>query len=271
MLCKQKYLQMSWERHGKTTARNQAHGERWILDGKLPIFQRDLHLDGQERDSRCWIMTDFPSIPNILAIIINQPGLWTRLSWAARCNGQHAPVVCVLSHAYAGCLQRPKAMIICRATKHNIWVTMDTRWCPSSLAKLVNITPISLEFMADISIDIGIITQPTSLGGHHHWYHGDLVHLPWDVDANLSCAARWWHNALRSTNHDKSIVRARVYHSTDLSFESLQNGGSEGLHDPKRWRDVAKKVTKTAVKTSHPPKWCPKDVEIPNKKRWEIA
>ena len=47
-----------------------------------------------------------------------------------------------------------------------------TRWCPSSLAKLVNITPISLWFMADITIDtivfMGFINQLiklTSLGG----------------------------------------------------------------------------------------------------------
>ena len=41
-----------------------------------------------------------------------------------------------------------------------------SRWCPSSLAKLVNITPISLWFMADITIlKMGFINQQTSLGG----------------------------------------------------------------------------------------------------------
>ena len=41
-----------------------------------------------------------------------------------------------------------------------------TRWCPSSLAKLVQITPISLWFMADITIVfMGFINQLTSLGG----------------------------------------------------------------------------------------------------------
>ena len=39
-----------------------------------------------------------------------------------------------------------------------------TRWCPSSLAKLVNITPISLWFMLDISIVNGVY-KPTNITG----------------------------------------------------------------------------------------------------------
>ena len=43
-------------------------------------------------------------------------------------------------------------------------------WCPSSLAKLVPITPISLWFMADITIVfMGFINQQTSLGGTILW------------------------------------------------------------------------------------------------------
>ena len=42
----------------------------------------------------------------------------------------------------------------------------STRWCPSSLAKLVQITPISLWFIVDITIVfMGFINQQTSLGG----------------------------------------------------------------------------------------------------------
>ena len=42
-----------------------------------------------------------------------------------------------------------------------------TRWGPSSLAKLVQITPISLWFMADITIVfMGFINQLIT-GGHH--------------------------------------------------------------------------------------------------------
>ena len=44
------------------------------------------------------------------------------------------------------------------------------RWCPSSLAKLVNITPISLWFMVDITIVfMGFINQQTSLEGTILW------------------------------------------------------------------------------------------------------
>ena len=40
-------------------------------------------------------------------------------------------------------------------------------WCPTSLAKLVQITPISLWFMADITIVfMGFINQLIT-GGHH--------------------------------------------------------------------------------------------------------
>ena len=47
--------------------------------------------------------------------------------------------------------------------------TSPTRWCPSSLAKLVNISTISLGLMNGgyIELVIGIINQQTSLGGHH--------------------------------------------------------------------------------------------------------
>ena len=38
---------------------------------------------------------------------------------------------------------------------------------PFAIAKLVNITLISLGLMVDISIVSGIINQQTSLGGHH--------------------------------------------------------------------------------------------------------
>ena len=42
-----------------------------------------------------------------------------------------------------------------------------TRWCPSSLAKLENITPISLWFMADITIVfMGFINQLITGGPH---------------------------------------------------------------------------------------------------------
>ena len=47
------------------------------------------------------------------------------------------------------------------------------RWCPSSLAKLVQISPISLWFMADTTIVfMGFINPQTSLGGT----------ILWDVD-----------------------------------------------------------------------------------------
>ena len=46
-------------------------------------------------------------------------------------------------------------------------LTFLPRWCPSSLAKLVQITPISLWFMADITIVfMGFINQIIT-GGHH--------------------------------------------------------------------------------------------------------
>ena len=41
-----------------------------------------------------------------------------------------------------------------------------TRWCPSSLAKLVPITPISLWFMVDLTIVNGVY-KPTYNWGHH--------------------------------------------------------------------------------------------------------
>ena len=42
---------------------------------------------------------------------------------------------------------------------------IHTRWCPSSLAKLVQITPISLWFMADITtVNGGYLNQRS-----HHW------------------------------------------------------------------------------------------------------
>jgi hypothetical protein len=42
----------------------------------------------------------------------------------------------------------------------------STRWCPRSIAKLVNITPITMVFVGDISIVNGIINQLIT-GGHH--------------------------------------------------------------------------------------------------------
>ena len=48
-----------------------------------------------------------------------------------------------------------------------------TRWCPSSLAKLVNITSISLLFTVDISILMWFINQLVTGGPH-------LVCLCWD-------------------------------------------------------------------------------------------
>ena len=46
-------------------------------------------------------------------------------------------------------------------------MTDPTRWCPSSLAKLVNITPMSLWFMVDITIVNGVY-KPTNITGGHH-------------------------------------------------------------------------------------------------------
>ena len=44
---------------------------------------------------------------------------------------------------------------------------MGTRWCPSSLAKLVPITPMSLWFMVDITIVfMGFINQLITGGPH---------------------------------------------------------------------------------------------------------
>ena len=43
---------------------------------------------------------------------------------------------------------------------------MSTRWCPRSIAKLVQITPITMVFVGDISIVNGIINQLIT-GGHH--------------------------------------------------------------------------------------------------------
>ena len=42
-----------------------------------------------------------------------------------------------------------------------------TRWCPSSLAKLVQISPITMVFVGDISIVNGICLPIYNLGGHH--------------------------------------------------------------------------------------------------------
>jgi len=46
-----------------------------------------------------------------------------------------------------------------------------TRWCPGSIAKLVNITPITMVFVGDISI-VNVIINQLITGGHH------LVGLP---------------------------------------------------------------------------------------------
>ena len=46
-----------------------------------------------------------------------------------------------------------------------IYHTYHTRWCPSSLAKLVNITPISLGFMVDIPILNGGYKPTYNWGG----------------------------------------------------------------------------------------------------------
>jgi len=44
---------------------------------------------------------------------------------------------------------------------------IHARCCPSSLAKLVQITPISLWFMVDISILTMAVKKKTITGGHH--------------------------------------------------------------------------------------------------------
>ena len=55
-------------------------------------------------------------------------------------------------------------------------IIYPTRWCPSSLAKLVNISPISLWFMADITIVfMGFINQLIT-GGHHPVYIIQICH-----------------------------------------------------------------------------------------------
>ena len=70
-----------------------------------------------------------------------------------------------------------------------------TRWCPSSLAKLVNITPISLWFVADITIVfMGFINQLIT-GGHHPVQHVTTMCLVWypkrDQSSHYSRLDRW--------------------------------------------------------------------------------
>ena len=63
-----------------------------------------------------------------------------------------------------------KSWFILRESSPNGFRWDGARWCPSSLAKLVNITPISLWFMVDITIVfMGFINQQTSLGGTILW------------------------------------------------------------------------------------------------------
>ena len=79
-----------------------------------------------------------------------------------------------------------------------------TRWCPSSLAKLVQISPISLWFMADITIVNGVY-KPTNITGGHHpamnnsWW---LFHGHWAISIPcihepmwVSCSTLFWCQA----------------------------------------------------------------------------
>ena len=76
-------------------------------------------------------------LPEILVAIIIQPGFET-----------HREVIDGRAH-----FQRQQAVfvVLFGAVKMKFDTTPYYRWCPSSLAKLVNITPISLWFMADIT------------------------------------------------------------------------------------------------------------------------
>ena len=55
-----------------------------------------------------------------------------------------------------------------------------TRWCPGSIAKLVNITPISLWFIGDTSKVNGIINELITGGHHLVTRHGwNQIENPW--------------------------------------------------------------------------------------------
>ena len=56
----------------------------------------------------------------------------------------------------------------------DLYPYIHTRWCPSSLAKLVQITPISLWFMADITIVFMVFINQLITGGHHPVWSGDF-------------------------------------------------------------------------------------------------
>jgi len=64
-----------------------------------------------------------------------------------------------------------------------------TRWCPSSLAKLVQITPISLWFMADITMVNGVY-KPTYNWGAPHCSFG-LDHFISPFPFGLGPVSRW--------------------------------------------------------------------------------
>ena len=76
----------------------------------------------------------------------------------------------------------------------------STRWCPSSLAKLVQITPISLWFMVDITIVNGVYKPTYNWGAPHCRAPGKCSR---DV-CNVCLAQRSQHSAL-GARHPKSF------------------------------------------------------------------
>ena len=69
-----------------------------------------------------------------------------------------------------------------------------TRWCPSSLAKLVQITPICLWFMADITIVLHGVYKPT-----YNWGAPSCT-ISWFFRSK-----HWWHPPLRNESHNHPL------------------------------------------------------------------
>jgi len=65
-----------------------------------------------------------------------------------------------------------------------------TRWCPSSLAKLVNITPITMIYGTQITIVNGVYKPTNITGGHHP--EPQKLHKAAQFDKFRACSKATW-------------------------------------------------------------------------------
>ena len=164
----------------------------WFAEYGFPYFRKpayhfqipQVYIVASIRHSMSYISTMYPHISSLL------PRLWGDTCGSGTWPGQ----------------QKKQALHECLV----MVIVGDIRWCPSSLAKLVQISPISLCFIGDISIANGDLWSIYNCGCTT-LHDITIVNNTW---GDISVCARTWHNCrsynsklgkFRRENEDKPV------------------------------------------------------------------